>query len=159
MAKQFVLKFGSGKASLNSGLTPTLTIFSYAGLTSATGPGITETPSGSGLYSFLFSPTTTPIIVESDGGAALGSDSRYAYLTIDSVQSVDEKIGTLSDSYGSTASDPSSLLGYMKRNQEFHEGNSNFNKTTGIWDIYTRGSSTLIAEKTLTNTTTTATKS
>ena len=58
-------------------------------------------------------------------------------------------IGGLSSSFGNSASDPTTVFGYLKRLQEFNEGNSLFTKSTSIWDIYSRGSSALLAEKTL----------
>lgn len=72
---------------------------------------------------------------------------------------IDTKIGSTASSFGSTVTDPGTLFGHLKRNQEFNEGNAAFNKSTGVWDVYSRGSSTLLAEKTLTNTATTANKS
>lgn len=68
------------------------------------------------------------------------------------------RIGATTDSFGSTAADPTTLFGYAKRTQEFNEGNASFNKSTGLWDIYSRGSSTLLIEKQLTNTASSATK-
>ena len=58
-------------------------------------------------------------------------------------------IGTTASSYGSTSIDPSSVFGYLQRLQEWNEGNSTFNKSTSLWDVFSRGSSTLLAEKTL----------
>lgn len=158
MSKTYWLKFGSGDPAINSGLSPTFTIFSAMGLTALAAPGITETPASSGLYSFSYAPTLS-IVFKIDGGAALASNDRYISSALDPIQSVDEKMGNLTDSFGSTLTDPSSVLGYLKRNLEFQEGNASFNKSTGIWDISSRGSSTLLREKTLTNTTTTASKS
>lgn len=157
MAKQYWLKFGSGDPSPFTGLTPTLSVFSAAGLTSITGPSITELPAGSGLYTFTYGPTLS-IIFKADGGAALSSSDRYITGVLDPIQAVDQKVGDTSDSFGSTAIDPSTVLGYQKRFLEFLEGNASFNKSTGTWDIYSRGSSTLLREKQLTNTISSATK-
>lgn len=157
MAKSYYLKFGSGDPSVYTGLTPTLVIFSAGGLTAVAAPGITETPTSSGLYRFDYGPTTS-ILFKADGGAGLSSGDRYITGTLDPIQAVDEKVGTTSDSFGSTSTDPSTILGYLKRNMEFQEGDASFNKSTGIWDVYSRGSSTLLREKTLTNSITTATK-
>jgi hypothetical protein len=155
--KTYYLKFGSGDPSLFSGLTPTFTIFSANGLTALTPPGITETPATSGLYRFLYGPTIS-ILFKADGGSSLASGDRYIVDALDPIQAVDEKVGTVSDSFGSTATDPTTVIGWLKRNQEFNEGNAVFTKSTGVWDVYTRGSSTLLMEKSLTNTTTAATK-
>lgn len=157
MAKTYYLQFGSGDPADKTGLSPTLTIFSMNGLTAIAAPGITELPAGSGLYTFTYGPTTS-IIFKADGGAALSAGDRYILGTLDPVHAVDEKVGYTTDSFGSTSADPTTVLGYAKRNQEFHEGNMTFTKATGIWTIYNRGSTTLLREKTLTNNTTEAKK-
>lgn len=156
--KTYFLKFGTGSPASFTGLTPTLTIFSANGLTALAPPGITETPLGSGLYRFFYAPTLSIIFV-ADGGSNLSSGDRYITGILDPIQAVDEKVGTLDDSFGSTAIDPTSLLGYAKRNQEFQEGNALYIKASGLWDIYSRGSSTLLREKTLGNNTTQSSKS
>lgn len=66
-------------------------------------------------------------------------------------------IGTASSAIGSTSIDPTDLFGYLKRAQEFREGNQTFSKTAGTWSISSRGN-TLLATKTLTNSSTTVTK-
>jgi hypothetical protein len=157
-SKTYYLKFGSGSPSSFTGLTPTFTIFSAGGLTSMTPPGITEGPAGSGIYMFQYG-TTQSIVFLADGGAALSSTDRYIVGGLDPVQAVDQTIGQPSDSFGTTLTDPTTVLGYCKRTQEFNEGNKTFVKATGIWDIYSRGSSTLLREKTLTNSVTSATSS
>lgn len=157
MAKTYYLKFGTGDPANYTGLFPTFTIFSAGGLTAITAPGVTELPTGSGLYQFMYGPTLS-IAFKADGGSGLASGDRYIVGVLDPIQAVDEKIGTTSDSIGSTATDPGTLLGYSRRNLEFLEGNATFTKATGTWDIYSRGSSTLLREKALTNNTTAATK-
>lgn len=157
MSKQYYLKFGTGDPSNYTGLTPTFSIFSVNGVSALAAPGITETPVGSGLYGFIYGPTLS-ILFKADGGSNLASSDRYIIGTLDPIQAVDEKIGYATDSFGSTATDPSTVLGYLRRSQEFSEGNAQFTKSTGIWSVYSRGSSTLLTEKTLTNTTTAAGK-
>jgi len=156
--KSYWLKFGSGDPAAFTGLTPTFTIFSAAGITALAAPALTELPTGSGLYNFQYGPTVA-IIFKADGGAALAAGSRYITGTLDPIQAVDEKVGFSSDSFGSTSADPGSMYGYLKRLQEIMEGNAVFTKSTGTWDISSRGSSTLLRSKSLTNTTTVATKS
>lgn len=159
MAKTYYLKFGTGNPANFTGLSPTLTIFNVSqGATPLAAPGITESPALSGLYSFIYGPTIS-IIFQADGGAALASTDRYIIGALDPIQAVNEQVGTVSDSFGSTAADPTTLLGYAKRFLENLEGNALFTKNTGIWNILSRGSSTLLATKTLTNTTTSSTKS
>lgn len=156
--KTYTLQFGSGDPRLFSGLTPTMISF-YSAINAATflGPTIIETLAGSGLYQFAYGPTS-PIVFLADGGAALSSTDRYITGALDPIQAVDEKVGTINDSYGSTSVDPTTIFGYSKRNLEFLEGNAAFNKSTGIWVIYSRGSTTLLREKDLTNTVSAATK-
>jgi len=155
--KTYYLKFGSGNPANFTGLFPTLTVFNANGVTALAAPGVTETPAGSGLYSFMYAPTLS-ILFLADGGSGLSNTDRYLSGALDPIHAVDEKVGYTTDSFGSTATDPSTLMGFAKRNQEFQEGDSVFTKSTGLWDIYSRGSSTLLREKDLTNTTTSATK-
>ena len=156
--KTFWLKFGSAAAGVYTGLTPTFTIFSSGGYTALPAPSVSELPAGSGFYKFAYGPTL-PIIFQVDGGAAITTATdRYIQGVLDPIQSVDEKIGTLQDSFGSSAIDPTTVLGYLKRTQENLEGNGQFLKSTGVWSIFSRGSSTLLATKQLTNNITQATK-
>lgn len=158
MAKDYLLQFGSSDPSAYTGLTPTFTFFTEISTgTTVSPPGITEL-AGSGLYTFSYGPTLALAFV-CDGGSGLSSEDRYIVGTLDPIQSVDEKVGTTDDSFGTTLTDPSTVIGYLKRNLEFQEGDANFTKSTGTWDIYSRGSSTLLREKTLTNTSSQANKS
>ena len=152
------MKFGSGDSSSNTGLTPTFTIFSINGVSALAAPGVTETPVSSGLYQFIYGPTL-PLVFKVDGGAALTSSDRYLYGVLDPIQAVDQSTGFLGDSFGSTSVDPTTIFGYVKRLQEFLEGNAVYAKATGLWNISSRGSSTLLRVKTLTDTTTSSTKS
>jgi len=68
------------------------------------------------------------------------------------------KIGTTASSFGSTSTDPGTIYGFLKRLQELQEGNAIYTKASGSWMIYSRGSSTLLREKLLTNAAATATK-
>lgn len=157
MAKTYYLKFGSGDPRTNTGLAPTFVIFSAGGLTAISSPGVTETPAASGLYQFQYGPTMA-IVFLADGGSALASGDRYISATLDPIQAVDEKVGFTTDSYGSTASDPTTALGFLKRLLENAEGDSTYLKSAGQWSIYSRGSSTLLTLKTLTDDTTQTTK-
>lgn len=67
-------------------------------------------------------------------------------------------IGNASSSFGSTSVDPTTVFGFLIRAQEFREGNSVYTKATGILDFYSRGSSTLLREKTISDTSTQTTK-
>lgn len=67
-------------------------------------------------------------------------------------------LGSTASIYGGSALDPSTIMGYTKRLQEFLEGNASFNKSTGVWTIQSRSGATTLATKTLTNTSSQATK-
>jgi len=60
-------------------------------------------------------------------------------------------LGSVGSTIGGISTDPIDLYGYMKRAQEFWEGNAAFNKTSGAWSFYSRGNSTLLGTKTLSN--------
>lgn len=62
-------------------------------------------------------------------------------------------LGTSASSFGSTSADPTTVFGFLIRAQEFREGNRTYNKTSGVLDYYSRGSSTLLREKTITDST------
>lgn len=158
MATTYYLKFGSGDPAPFTGLSPTLTVFAARGLTALQAPTILESALDPGIYVFSYTPTLS-ILFKADGGAALASGDRYISNALDPAQAIGSAVGFTTDSIGSTATDPSTVLGYLRRAQEFMEGNATFNKSSGIWDVYSRGSSTLLVEKTLTNTTTAANKS
>ena len=167
------MKFGSGKASVYTGLSPTFTIFSQDGISPVTPPGITETPSGSGIYSFQYGPTL-PMAFEIDGTATITSTTdRYIYGMLDPLDQVDIGIttvasnlatlqawvGTTVSSFGDDSTDPSDVFGYLKRVQENLEGNAVFTKSSGVWDVSSRGSSVLLFQKTLSDNSSEATKS
>lgn len=150
--KNYLLRFGQNNPANYTGLSPTFTIFAQVpGGTLVTAPGITESPAASGLYSFGWTATTLPVEFLCDGGAVLSSTDRFIVGILDPVDAVDEKIGWRTDSFGTTATDPSTLYGYAKRNLEVEEGDAAFNKNTGVWDVSSRGASVLLFEKTLVN--------
>lgn len=153
MAKSYLVRFGSGDPTSFSGLSPTFIqwrLLDTGG--STTPPGITEIASGCGLYRFEYNPLPdTPIAFVLDGGSTItDTGSRYLVGSLDTIQQVDEVVGFSTDSVGSTNIDPSTIFGMAKRLQEDLEGNASFNKTSGLWEIQTRGGTLLIA-KTLTN--------
>lgn len=157
MAKDYGVVFGSNPQD-NTGLSPTFIVFAEAASgQTLTPPGVSETIVGSGFYHFQYTPTLS-IYFEIDGGSSLADSDRYAAGILDPIQLVDQRVGTVDDSIGSTSADPTSALGYLKRNLEFLEGNAEFTKSSGVWQIFSRGSSTLLRVKTLTNTNTEASK-
>ena len=74
------------------------------------------------------------------------------------VFAVNGALGTTASSFGNTAMDPDTVFGAVKRIQEILEGNATFSKSDGTWNIYSRGSSTLLRVKSLTDGQTSATK-
>lgn len=153
--KNYTLIFGSGNPTGNTGLSPTFIVFkSVPGGNNVIPPGITEIPTSTGLYYFSYGVTASISFVV-DGGSTLSSAVRYIPGALDPSDAVDEQlalitaeIGTTASSFGSTAVDPGTLYGYLKRLQELGEGNATFDKTTSVWSIYSRGSSTQLASKT-----------
>lgn len=160
MSKPYWVQFGSGNPQSFAGLTPTFILFISNGGTAMTPPSIAEAGVSTGLYTFMYEPNATfAIAFTVDGGSSIAASSdRYITGVLDAVSAVDERIGQTVDSFGSTSVDPSTLLGYVKRIQEFLEGDATFTKATASWQISSRGSSTLLRTKSLTNTVTSATK-
>lgn len=74
------------------------------------------------------------------------------------VSSIGLGLGSTASSFGSTSADPVDLFGLLKRAQEFWEGNQTYTKATGVLDFYSRGSSTLLREKTVSDDSTSTTK-
>lgn len=67
-------------------------------------------------------------------------------------------VGTTASSFGTDLVDPTTVFGFLKRAQETREGNETYTKASGDLDIYSRGSSQLIASKTVSDTTAQTTK-
>lgn len=72
--------------------------------------------------------------------------------------SLNALIGDTTSSFGTDISDPTTVFGFLKRAQEAREGNETYTKATGVLDIYSRGSSQLLREKTISDSTTSTTK-
>lgn len=158
MSKDYAITFGSDPR-VNTGLTPTFIIFNVLATgQTLTPPAITEPRAGSGCYYFSYGPTLA-VYFQVDGGSSIAASDRYANGVLDPIQVVDQRIGTTDDSFGSTSVDPSTVFGYLKRGQEDAEGNAEFIKATGVWTVSSRGSSQVLFVKTLTNTSSEATKS
>lgn len=143
-----------------SGLAPVFTQFLDGAGGTAIPPGITEAIAGTGVYSFVYGPTIGMFFTV-DWGLSVSSSFRYTKGNLDPIQAVDEHVGGIlnnTDSYGDAVTDPTTLIGFAKRLMQFNEGNSYFDKATGVWSIFSQGSSTLLRIKDLTNTVTAATK-
>lgn len=109
-----------------------------------------------GISSLAYSETLTAYAV------SLTAESSSIYAGVlgysASIQDILARIGQTTSAIGTTSTDPGDLFGYLKRMQEFSEGNQTFSKQSGVWTINTRGN-TLLATKTLTNSNTTVSKS
>ena len=94
--------------------------------------------------------------------AAIGSTSGAAGATIlamgNTLADISTRLGSTASSFGSTSVDPGTIFGYLKRAQEFSEGNASYLKSSGAWALYSRGSSTLLVSKALSNSATGVTK-
>lgn len=157
MSKSYWIKFGGGDSRPYTGLTPTFVIFNTQGGTALISPPVAEAGIGTGFYTFTYG-TTQPISFLADGGSALSATDRYVPGVLDPIQAVDQQVGYVTDSFGSTLIDPTTIFGYVRRIQELFEGDGIFSKATAIWQIFSRGSSTLLRTKSLTNNTTSAGK-
>lgn len=178
MAKTFLVQFGTGNpgTTLNAGLSPTFILFAVmpSGALPTGGsavPGITQLPNNAGgistgVFYFTYEPLS-PIAFVIDGGSAITTAAaRYVSGALDPVQAVDERIaglssmianqgttltgsiGSLADSFGTTLSDPTSVFGYLKRLQEWNEGDSTFLKTSGTWAVWSRGNTFILGAST-----------
>lgn len=141
----YFLSFGSGNPSAHTGLSPTFIVFRNPAGGATTSPAITEVAS-TGIYTFSYDPLG-PIAFVIDG-ATTGLASNIRYITNALAQDL---LGNTTSSYGTSAADPTSVFGFLKRSQEIAEGNSVYTKATGIWDLSSRGSSTLLRSKTITD--------
>jgi hypothetical protein len=157
--KNYLIRFGSGSPGSYTGLSPTMTLFSVIpGGSALIGPTLTEVPTSTGLYTFQYEPAATySIAFICDGGTSLSNSDRYVPGILDPVQAVDDKLGFSQDSIGTTNIDPGSMYSMLFRLLENLEGDGNFNTSTGIWSIQTRGG-TLLRNKTLVNSSGTVTK-
>ncbi len=156
--KNYWVTFGTQDPRTYTGLSPTFILyFDQLGATQ-TPPGITEILSGSGYYRFQASIGWSQSFAFLVDGGASAVSARYVRGTLDSSDALDLTVGWTGSGFGSTSSDPGDIFGMVKRNQENFEGNATFLKSSGVWNIFSRGSSTLLSVKTLTQDTTGVTK-
>ena len=147
--KQYLLRFGTSNPGNYTGLSPTFTVFqSIPGASFVpVGSSITQVGASIGLYTFGFTATTFPIAFIVDGGASMATNDRFISGILDPLQAVDEKIGTNTDTFGGATFDPTTLMGYVRRNLEVQEGTAAFNAVSGLWTVlsraFTNGASTL----------------
>lgn len=156
--KNYWLSFGSQDPRTYTGLSPTfIQYFNQLGATLSP-PGITEVFAGSGFYRFQASIGWSQSVAFLVDGGASAAAARYVRGTLDSSDALDLTVGYTASSFGDTAIEPGNVFGLVKRLQENLEGNSGFLKSSGAWSILSRGSSTLLITKILTQDTTGITK-
>lgn len=100
----------------------------------------------------LFALGTTGVALGTSTIALLGNFGSTLTGIGNSSLALGNFIGSTASSFGSTSVDPVDLFGFMKRAQEIAEGNQVYTKSTGLLDFYSRGSSTLLREKTISDT-------
>lgn len=172
--KNYLVQFYSAvNPTLIAGFSPTFTVFNVVpGGGATTPPGITQIPTNTGLYYFSYDPTASIAFVI-DGGASLPATARYVAGLLDPIQKVDEQVtalgntlvaiglsngvggatvtgllGSLTSSFGSTNTDPTTVFGYLKRLHEYNEGNSIFTKSSGVWQVASRGTTYILGPST-----------
>lgn len=148
----YVVQFGTGNPSTYAGLSPTFIVWNVVGIGATTPPAVTQVPTSSGLYYFTYAPTSAVAFVLDGTSSITTAAVRYVSGAIDSVPSsagvsgliagytqISILLGTLADSFGTTYADPTTVVGYLKRLQELNEGNNVFTKTSGDFQLWSRG--------------------
>ncbi len=160
MSARYGLRFGGGNPQDYAGLTPSFIVFkNQTGSDVASPPAITEVGTSTGLYYFTYTPNASfTVFFTVDGGAGIGTTSdRYITGTLDPIANVDQQVGFSADTYGTTAL-PSTVFGFVQRAVQLFQSDATFNKSTGVWATYAKGTSTMLVSKTLGNSTTQVTK-
>lgn len=185
--KNYGIRFGSGDPRTYTGMNATFLYFiNMATGATVTPPALTELFANTGVYNFQWG-TTTPIAFLADAATTSpGSAGRYVSGQLDPSDRSDEYaatmiaigtsitaqnvtllagqtlawagLGSTASSFGSSSTDPVDLFGYLKRVQELLEGNETFYKASGALSMFSRGSSTTLATKTIANSVTLVTK-
>lgn len=152
MSQRYFARFGSGNPQEFSGLTPTFIIFQTDLGASLARPSIAEVGISTGFYGFTYITSATySIVFTIDGGNAIAeASSRYVAGVLDPISNVDQELGFVNDSYGTTAI-PSTVFALAKRLVQYWQADATFNKSSGVWAQFAQGTSTLLYQKTLTN--------
>lgn len=165
--RDYFAVFGPGNPATNSGLTPTFITFISSTGAAGTPPAISE-PGSKGIYKFSYDASATLISFVMDGfTTGLATPDRYISgvldpydtfgVTLNAIGVTLNAIGSPSDSIGTPSVDPTTLFGFLRRAQEFGEGNATYIKASGILNLSSR-QNTLIASKTIIDTNTQTTK-
>lgn len=179
MAKTYFLKFGTGDPRGNTGLNPTFLLFFDQTGATLSPPSITEGLTLSGFYRFSYTPSLVISFLIDGATTSLGTVNRYISGSLDPAQLIDQysnslttisttliasssllmtALGSTGDSFGSTAIDAITLFGKLNRLQEDLEGNMVFTKATGVFQFFNRGSSTMLIQKQIVDSTSQTTK-
>lgn len=67
-------------------------------------------------------------------------------------------LGSASSSFGNTMTDPSTVFGFLMRTQELFEGDQVYTKSGGLFQMFNRGSSTMLRQKTISDSASSTTK-
>lgn len=161
--RPYFLSFG---ASAVSGLSPTFIQFRAIDGSTLAPPSITE-PGSFGMYLFSYDPVTMVAFICDGATSGLAFQNRYVQGVLDPSDQMgvtlvgigntavalgltnSALVGTTASDFGTDLSDPTTIFGFLKRAQETREGNETYTKSTGGLDIYSRGSSQLLASKTI----------
>jgi hypothetical protein len=149
---------GGDTAFSYTGLSPIITRLQGVDGVAVSVPTVVASGATLGFYGFT-ALITSQLQGEIDFGTGISSSRRYIQFALDPIMKVDAEIGNTTDTYGTSSVDPDTLHGKANRTQEFLEGNAIFNKSSLSWSVYSRGSTTLLMTRTLTNTSSQATKS
>lgn len=204
MAANYFLRFGFGNPANYTGLSPTFLTFKDAAGNNFAGVSLTEVPSSTGIYTFLYGGTLPVSFVADAATTSPGVQGRYVTGSVEPVTVTDPNtvglgatlialgatlaevdldvvtfgnaiiaqtntllvqgstilaavlnisgfsgsaIGSTASSYGTDTQDPTDLFGYMKRIQELLEGNAAFSRQNQVWNLLSRGSTTLLRSK------------
>ena len=139
-------EYGNSLMAYSASLTAVgVTNIAYSSSLTATGVSLTAT----GVSLMAYGASLTAFGVTSIAySVSLAASSASLAVSLSGLVS---NIGTTGSTFGSNLSDPIDLFGYLKRVQENLEGNNNYIKSSGSFSIYSRGSSALLAAKTISN--------
>lgn len=154
----YYLVFGSGDPSNNTGLSPSFTVFQNSAGGATTAPSISEIGS-SGIYTFSYDPQGSINFVADGATTGLTDSNRYVIGSLDvgdGLQNLD--VGTASDTIGDDSTEPTSLFGFIRRIQNFLEGQSVYTKATGAFVVKDKSGATTLTDQTITDNDTTVTK-
>lgn len=155
--------FGSTLTAIGATVTSHNTLFTNLGTTLVAigstnlAMGVTQAGMGNTLAAVGVSLTAQGSTILGIGASLTAQGNTIAALGA-SFGGLAAFIGSTASSIGSTSADPVDLFGFAKRALEFMEGNQTYTKATGILDFYSRGSSTLLREKTVSDGVTQTTK-